>query len=203
MENDNENITIPVKPLFEEFVCPICMDMIKNCTITACGHNYCKKCIEESINRKHVCPICNDPITKVQLFPNKHFDRLCLILVEEKTKASKLYFESLISGKSGKKSSKSSHQAQQQLSPIEELFHQHMKSSLSSYEQYYNKLKAKSDSTQKQIETEYTEKMMTESQKLSKKHNLSREDPNIKKLQNECNQKKKKMKRYLTEVLLY
>jgi len=175
--------------VYEEFLCPICMELIKECTITACGHNYCKTCIEESINRKHNCPICSAPIIKTQLFPNKHFDRLCTIIVDEKTKASKLYFESLITGKSGKKNNSMIVEEKNQLSPIEELFHKHMKSSLASYEQYYSKLKLKSDTIQKSIEKEYTEKMLTESQKVSNKTLRLSQDNTIKNLKLECNSK--------------
>lgn len=53
------HLTIPIKNLMEEFVCPICFNRISDCYITPCGHNFCKNCIYECLNRKHQCPCCN------------------------------------------------------------------------------------------------------------------------------------------------
>jgi len=80
------NLSIPLRSIYEEFFCPICFETITNCYITTCGHNFCKHCIEECLNRKHQCPFCSSPVTKEQLVPNKHFDRLCSIIQEEKDK---------------------------------------------------------------------------------------------------------------------
>lgn len=44
-----------------EDICSICLDDLKGKTIreTLCGHRYCKKCIEEWLQKKFVCPNCN------------------------------------------------------------------------------------------------------------------------------------------------
>lgn len=62
---------------------------------------------------------------------------LVAIISEEKDKASKEYFENLISGKNNPSKSSNTNQAPQKLSPIEEIFHTYMKKSLLNYEEYY------------------------------------------------------------------
>ena len=45
---------IYIDDLLEEYTCPICFDEIACCRMTPCGHNFCKECIEECLNRKYV-----------------------------------------------------------------------------------------------------------------------------------------------------
>jgi len=160
MEEDPEiNLAIPLRSIYEEFCCPICIEAIRDCRITSCGHNFCKECIEECLNRKHQCPVCNSATTKDRLYQNKHFDRLTAIILEEKEKASKEYFEKLISGAHGNHEPSNPFPLQK-LSPIEEIFHAHMKKSLLNYEDYYQKLKSKHDSRVVTIKSDFTEKMV-------------------------------------------
>ncbi|RAL10024.1 DEAD/DEAH box helicase [Aspergillus homomorphus CBS 101889] len=44
--------------------CPICLDAIQQQqpVITACAHAFCRKCIEEVIDRQHKCPMCRADI---------------------------------------------------------------------------------------------------------------------------------------------
>ncbi|PYI15303.1 hypothetical protein BO99DRAFT_484618 [Aspergillus violaceofuscus CBS 115571] len=44
--------------------CPICLDSIQQeqPVITACAHAFCRKCIEEVIDRQHKCPMCRADI---------------------------------------------------------------------------------------------------------------------------------------------
>jgi len=142
-----------LKSFIEEFGCPICFNAIENCLITPCGHNFCKNCIEECINRKHQCPCCNHPTTQSQLLKNHHFDNLLKIISSERDIASKKYFETLISsslslsGNHPKESTASGNSAasahKKELSPIEKVFHSHMKKSLNAYEEYYKDLEKK------------------------------------------------------------
>lgn len=67
---------LQLKPVYEEFVCPICFSMIEECMTTTCGHSFCSECIKECLNRKHQCPCCNHPTTVKELFRNLHADRL-------------------------------------------------------------------------------------------------------------------------------
>jgi len=57
--------------------------------ITKCGHNFCKPCIDECLNRRHQCPCCNRKTEPKDLMKNIHGDRLIRIILEEKEKASK------------------------------------------------------------------------------------------------------------------
>jgi hypothetical protein len=41
------------------FTCPVCFDLISEATITKCGHTYCSKCIQKSIEMSKKCPKCN------------------------------------------------------------------------------------------------------------------------------------------------
>ena len=84
---------------------------------------------------KKQCPSCNAACTPAELRANRHADRTVALLEQERDAASKRYFESLlnVSGSNlpnddvdgadgaGKKSKPS------KLSPVEALFHQHMK----------------------------------------------------------------------------
>ena len=66
-ENQTQNTPPPVQPE-DDFdpdedtniwLCPICMEEIHNPVVTECGHVYCKRCIEEWLQRQNVCPTCN------------------------------------------------------------------------------------------------------------------------------------------------
>jgi len=48
-----------LKILEEFFTCPICMEILENPITTICGHNYCKKCINQIL---YYCPICKKEI---------------------------------------------------------------------------------------------------------------------------------------------
>jgi len=166
IDDDSDlNLSIPVKSFLDEFICPICFNSIKECFMTPCGHNFCKDCIHECINRKHVCPCCNHTTTKDQLVKNHMYDNLLVIITREKDEASKKYFENLISsngfnsvkGNEPNAGTNASHA--KQLSPIEELFHQHMKKGLSAYEDYYKELKNKFEKKQQSIKDDYLNRM--------------------------------------------
>lgn len=40
------------------FSCPVCFELISEATITKCGHTYCSKCIQKSIEISAKCPKC-------------------------------------------------------------------------------------------------------------------------------------------------
>lgn len=52
------------------YTCPICFDLISEATITRCGHTFCHKCIQKSIDINKQCPRCNAQISEDQTFPN-------------------------------------------------------------------------------------------------------------------------------------
>lgn len=53
-----------------EFLCPICMQIIKDAFLTSCGHSFCYMCIITHLDNKNDCPSCASSLTTNQLFPN-------------------------------------------------------------------------------------------------------------------------------------
>jgi len=156
-------LSIPIKPIFEELCCPICFNAIKDCYMTPCGHNFCANCIYECINRKHSCPCCNHVTVRDKLVKNHHFDRLLTLVSLHKDESSKKYFESIINakvqpGENGNHNNNSP-QPSRQLSPIEVLFHKHMKRSLVSYEDYYRELQTQHQDNVARMQADYAKRM--------------------------------------------
>eukprot|EP01112_Ceratiomyxa_fruticulosa_P016545 TRINITY_DN5015_c0_g1_i1.p1 TRINITY_DN5015_c0_g1~~TRINITY_DN5015_c0_g1_i1.p1 ORF type:complete len:433 (-),score=67.71 TRINITY_DN5015_c0_g1_i1:110-1408(-) len=173
-EDDPEmQLSIPLGSFYEEFGCPVCFSSIKECLITPCGHNFCSACILECINRKHQCPCCNKPVVRDQLIRNHHFDKMLSIVETKKAEASKSYFEGLINGRgqgissikptmveSPSDSESGKNAAISNLSPIQEIFHKHMKKSLLAYEEYYKDLHKKFLVSQESIKMDYASRMV-------------------------------------------
>lgn len=156
------DLTIPLKAVYDEFLCPICFSPIQNCYMTPCGHHFCEGCIMECVNRKHVCPCCNADATKAQLVRNHWFDKMLAIVQQEKEEAAKKYFSKLVSGSASAgqqsdvlRSSRERAAAMGELSPVEEVFQKHMQRSLASYELYYQELKAKFEKAQASVRSKF------------------------------------------------
>lgn len=48
--------------------CPICFeDLMENLSVTRCGHVFHKKCIEQALQRKNLCPLDREVATIDQL----------------------------------------------------------------------------------------------------------------------------------------
>ncbi|KAK4039988.1 hypothetical protein C8A01DRAFT_16117 [Parachaetomium inaequale] len=50
------------------FDCVICMDNVKDLTVTHCGHLFCSECLHSALNMdpsRRICPICRQKIDKV------------------------------------------------------------------------------------------------------------------------------------------
>lgn len=56
--------------LEKDFLCPICMQIIKDAFLTVCGHSFCYMCITTHLRNKNDCPCCSHYLTTNQLFPN-------------------------------------------------------------------------------------------------------------------------------------
>ncbi|KAI7740994.1 hypothetical protein M8C21_016560 [Ambrosia artemisiifolia] len=54
----------------KDVLCPICMQIIKDAFLTACGHNFCYMCIATHLQNKNDCPCCAQYLTTSQIFPN-------------------------------------------------------------------------------------------------------------------------------------
>ncbi|KAJ4981699.1 hypothetical protein NE237_032536 [Protea cynaroides] len=65
-----------VAELDKDFLCPICMQIIKDAFLTACGHSFCYMCIITHLHNKNDCPCCGHYLTNNQLFPNFILNKL-------------------------------------------------------------------------------------------------------------------------------
>ncbi|KAL1775229.1 E3 ubiquitin-protein ligase RFWD2 isoform X2 [Sigmodon hispidus] len=63
-----------------DFVCPICFDMIEEAYMTKCGHSFCYKCIHQSLeDNNNRCPKCNYVVDNIDhLYPNFLVNELIL-----------------------------------------------------------------------------------------------------------------------------
>lgn len=150
--------------------CPICFEMIASATMTPCGHVFCSACISECINRQPKCPSCNHEVQANQLVKNKHADRLTALVTKQKEVASKLYFEKLLAG--GLSQSSSNLSASQteiltarKLSPIEAMFHEHMRGCLQVFDNFLAEINKKCEAAKNDIKKEYVDKMEQASKK--------------------------------------
>ncbi|KAL4219079.1 RING finger and WD repeat domain-containing protein 2 [Mactra antiquata] len=62
-----------------DFLCPICFDLIDEAHMTKCGHTFCYKCIKTCLETANRCPKCNFVIESPDLiFPNFMLNELIL-----------------------------------------------------------------------------------------------------------------------------
>ncbi|XP_030544321.1 E3 ubiquitin-protein ligase COP1 isoform X1 [Rhodamnia argentea] len=62
--------------LDRDFLCPICMQVIKDAFLTSCGHSFCYMCIITHLRNKSDCPCCGHFLNNNQIFPNFMLDKL-------------------------------------------------------------------------------------------------------------------------------
>lgn len=74
-----ETAEVPADELDRDLLCPICMQIIKDAFLTACGHSFCYMCIITHLHNKKDCPCCGHYLTNNQLFPNFLLDKLIVI----------------------------------------------------------------------------------------------------------------------------
>lgn len=53
-----------------DFLCPICMQIIKDAFLTSCGHSFCYMCIVTHLENKSNCPTCSHFLTTKHIHPN-------------------------------------------------------------------------------------------------------------------------------------
>ena len=53
-----------------DFICPICFEVMKDPFITRCGHTYCYNCIVTSIKSNARCPMCKEVLNEDELIAN-------------------------------------------------------------------------------------------------------------------------------------
>lgn len=62
-----------------QYVCPVCFDIIDEAHMTKCGHSFCHKCIKQSLEKSNRCPKCNYVIeTPEQIYPNFTLNELIM-----------------------------------------------------------------------------------------------------------------------------
>lgn len=66
----SNQLTTPLRTM--EKKCPICLDPLKDPSVTLCGHLYCLECIKSVVKSTKLCPICRTKLTA------KSFHRLYL-----------------------------------------------------------------------------------------------------------------------------
>ncbi|GAB2212651.1 hypothetical protein Droror1_Dr00020630 [Drosera rotundifolia] len=59
-----------------EILCPICMQVIKDAFLTACGHSFCYMCIVSHLREKSDCPCCGRFLARNHVYPNFALDKL-------------------------------------------------------------------------------------------------------------------------------
>ncbi|XP_026301079.1 E3 ubiquitin-protein ligase COP1 isoform X1 [Apis mellifera] len=53
-----------------DYLCPICFEVIDEAHITRCGHTFCYRCIVKSLEANGRCPKCSYTLTQQDIFPN-------------------------------------------------------------------------------------------------------------------------------------
>lgn len=53
-----------------DYLCPICFEVIDEAHITRCGHTFCYRCIVKSLEVTGRCPKCSSTLTQQDIFPN-------------------------------------------------------------------------------------------------------------------------------------
>lgn len=165
-DDPDMQLSVPLQPLYEELVCPVCFCILRDCMITPCGHNFCAACLDECLNRRHVCPVCNGAVAPDAPAKNHHVDRLIAILEQQREKASAAHFERLVtlrrsaetaaavvaaasasplSPSSSTSVSPAAPRKRRQLTPLEELLHRHMKRCIASYDAAFEDLVRRRD----------------------------------------------------------
>ncbi|KAK8517265.1 hypothetical protein V6N11_044634 [Hibiscus sabdariffa] len=59
-----------------DMLCPICMQIMKDAFMTACGHSFCYMCILTHLRNKSDCPCCSRYLTNDRIFPNFLLNKL-------------------------------------------------------------------------------------------------------------------------------
>ncbi|XP_026672493.1 E3 ubiquitin-protein ligase COP1-like isoform X1 [Ceratina calcarata] len=59
-----------------DYLCPICFELIDEAHITRCGHTFCYRCITKSLEANGCCPKCSYTLTQQDIFPNHLLHKL-------------------------------------------------------------------------------------------------------------------------------
>lgn len=75
MKRSHPTVLSGISGTFEDktndFLCPICFDIIEEAHITRCGHTFCFRCISKALEGNHRCPKCSFALAGIEhTFPN-------------------------------------------------------------------------------------------------------------------------------------
>uniref|UniRef100_V9IMB5 E3 ubiquitin-protein ligase RFWD2 n=1 Tax=Apis cerana TaxID=7461 RepID=V9IMB5_APICE len=73
-QHHSANVLHRISGTFEDksndYLCPICFEVIDEAHITRCGHTFCYRCIVKSLEANGRCPKCSYTLTQQDIFPN-------------------------------------------------------------------------------------------------------------------------------------
>lgn len=70
MPKVEEGVETDMIEMDKDFLCPICMQIIKDAFLTSCGHSFCYMCVVTHLENKSDCPCCGHYLTTSHLHPN-------------------------------------------------------------------------------------------------------------------------------------
>ncbi|CAF0964637.1 unnamed protein product [Rotaria sordida] len=59
-----------VNSIEEEYNCPICFELISEAYVSRCGHSFCSKCLQRTVESHRRCPKCQLSLQPSDIFPN-------------------------------------------------------------------------------------------------------------------------------------
>ncbi|CAF1415743.1 unnamed protein product [Adineta steineri] len=72
--NETSPKTEPASPFVstieEEYTCPICFELISEAYVSRCGHSFCNKCLQRTVESHRRCPKCQLSLQPADIFPN-------------------------------------------------------------------------------------------------------------------------------------
>jgi len=79
-------------------VCPICCNVIESAYMTECGHSFCHRCIQASLESQNTCPKCSHTMKPHRIFPNFTLNEIIAQNKQRSAQQSKLLTESRTTG---------------------------------------------------------------------------------------------------------
>ncbi|CAI5768052.1 E3 ubiquitin-protein ligase TRIM7-like [Podarcis lilfordi] len=70
----------PEKQLREEVTCSICQDYFEDPVTTNCGHNFCRACLRDGLEKNPFCPLCRAALKPRQFKPNRKLANMVEII---------------------------------------------------------------------------------------------------------------------------
>lgn len=151
--------------------CAVCCDVTKSAATTPCGHTFCRACVEECLNLKHTCPVCNQDCTVDQLSRNIMVDSVVEALFGAAEEADEHYKATVFSAGGGDAAPSDGPVT------IESLFAAHMGSTLVSFRNFQNRIDSDFAARLRSIESSGADAAEARrlSQRLTEQHRLAGE----------------------------